>query len=78
MTLKVLIPHPTIKEHHVKHTAALLTLGGGVAAYIPFGPIHILEGVLFAIAGCIAIYEPTIIRTFNVSPDEEEPQEDTI
>lgn len=78
MTLKVLIPHPHVEEKHVKHTAGLLTVGGSIVEIM-----HILPStiglVMLMVGGCIAIYEPYIIKTFHLNvPDEEEQQEDTI
>lgn len=57
--MKIIIKHPHIEPKHAKHTAAGLTIAGGIISYTPFS---YLEAVLFAIAGCLAIYEPYIVH----------------
>lgn len=69
MKIRVIIPHPTIKPHHVKHAAAVTTASAGVAE--AFAPYHI-GAILFVIAGCIAIYEPYFVNEVHVSTEEEE------
>lgn len=63
--MKIIIPHPTIKPHHVKHTAAGLTISAGVAEIIL--PYHI-GALLFVLSGCVAIYEPYL--THEVELDQ--------
>lgn len=78
MTLNVILPHPHIEEHHIKHTAGLLTIGGSLVEILHFLPSTIGLTMLM-LGGCIAIYEPYIIKTIHlVIPDEEEQQEETI
>lgn len=77
MTLNVLVPHPHIKEHHLKHTAGLLTVSGTALELmhsIPYAGI-----IMLCAGGLIAIYEPYVMKTFSIIlPDEEEPKENTI
>lgn len=68
MKIKVLVPHPQIKPHHVKHAAAGTTVIAGVAEAL--APYH-LGAVLFVIAGCIAIYEPYLVHEVSFIEDEE-------
>lgn len=53
--MKIVVPHPAIKPHHVKHVAAGTTVAGGLAEV--FLPFH-LGTILLCAAGVIAIYEP--------------------
>lgn len=66
--MRILIPHPTIKPHHVRHAAAGLTVSGGVAEV--FAPFHI-GTLLFVIAGCIAIYEPHLVHEVELAMEED-------
>lgn len=66
--IKIVTPHPHIKPHHVKHTAAGLTGMAGFAEV--FAPYHI-GAFLFVIAGCIAIYEPYLVHEVSFLEDEE-------
>lgn len=58
--MKIFLPHPTIKPHHVKHAAASLTVSGGAIEI--FGGIPHLGTIILVIAGCIAIYEPHLVH----------------
>lgn len=64
--MKILIPHPQIKPHHVKHAAAGTTIFAGFSDMAL--PYHI-GAVLFVIAGCIAIYEPYLVHEVELSYD---------
>lgn len=66
--MKLLIKHPHIKEHHVKHGAALSIISGTVleAAHM-FYPSGL---ILLSIAGCIAVYEPYIVHHIEDKTDE--------
>lgn len=58
--MNIIIRHPHVEEKHIKHAASLSIIMGTVleAAHI-FYPSGLL---LLATAGCIAVYEPYIIR----------------
>lgn len=58
---------PVVKPVHVKHTAAGLTIGGGLAE--AFAPFH-LGAILFVLAGCIAIYEPYFVTIHEINHPE--------
>lgn len=68
MRVRIVIPHPHIQPHHVKHAAAGLTVSAGLAdTFVPFA--H-LGTILFVIAGCIAIYEPHLVHDFETEINE--------
>lgn len=69
MKIKLVAPHPKIKPHHVKHTAAGLTLTGGALEI--FAPFPHVGTVLLMIAGCVAIYEPHIVHEAVLKLEEE-------
>lgn len=66
--MRIIVQHPVIKPHHVKHTAASLTIGAGLAEI--FAPYHI-GALLFVLSGCVAIYEPYLIHNAKVTHDGE-------
>jgi len=61
--LKVTIKKPHIEEHHVKHSAGIgIVLGTVLEAAHMFYPSGL---IMLGIAGCIAVYEPYVVKTFN-------------
>lgn len=58
--MKILLPHPHLKPHHVKHAAAAMTVTGGLVEILSNIP-HI-GTVILVFAGCVAIYEPHIVH----------------
>ncbi len=69
MKVKIVRPHPHIKPHHVKHTAAGITMAAGIAEV--FIPYHV-GALLFVIGGCLAIYEPYVAHEVKIVALEEE------
>lgn len=67
--MKILIPHPHLKPHHVKHAAATLTVSGG--ALDIFSPFPHVATIMLVIAGCIAIYEPHLVHELHIDMEEE-------
>lgn len=65
--MKIFIPHPHIKPHHVKHAAAGSTILGGVVEI--FSNIPHLGTVILVVAACVAIYEPHIVHEIEIEDD---------
>lgn len=67
--MKILVPHPHLKPHHVKHVAALTTIsGGGAEVFLPY---HI-GTLMFCIAGLLAIYEPMLVHHVELEIRDDE------
>lgn len=67
--MKLIVKHPHIKEHHVKHMAGFGIVSGTIleAAHM-FYPSGLL---LLMFAGCVAVYEPYIVHHVQGElPDE--------
>lgn len=67
MKIKLPAIHPKVAAAKTKHTAAILTITGGTVHFIPL--LAQYEAVLFAAAGCLAIYMEDIVAVFHASDE---------